>query len=108
MKERLHIWTSRDVRLAVPAVALSVLGDAMAMVALTLRVHASGAGPYAVAGLLLCFALPVVLTMGLAGSVAGGCSTGGTWTAPSAPSRNPTSPASTSARGISSAVASSR
>lgn len=45
-------------------------GDAMAFVALTLRVHASGAGPYAVAALLLCFALPVVVTMGIAGDLA--------------------------------------
>lgn len=57
-------------RLAVPAAAVSITGDAMAMVALLLRVHDSGAGPYAVTVLLICFSLPVVVTMGLAGEVA--------------------------------------
>lgn len=57
-------------RLALPALLLSLVGDAMAFVALTLRVHGSGAGPYAVAVLLLCFSLPVVVTMGIAGDLA--------------------------------------
>ncbi|NNM47919.1 MFS transporter [Knoellia koreensis] len=70
MKETLHIWRARNVRLAVPAAAVSITGDAMAMVALLLRVHDSGAGPYAVTALLVCFSLPVVVTMGLAGEVA--------------------------------------
>ncbi len=70
MKETLQIWQPRDVRLAVPAAAVSITGDAMAMVALILRVHDSGAGPYAVTALLVCFSLPVVVTMGLAGEVA--------------------------------------
>lgn len=70
MKEVLHVWRVRDVRLAVPAAGLSIAGDAMAMVALLLRVHDSGAGPYAVTLLLVCFSLPVVVTMGLAGEVA--------------------------------------
>ncbi len=60
----------REIRLALPALVLSVVGDAMAFVALTLRVHGSGAGPYAVAALLLCFSLPVVATMGVAGALA--------------------------------------
>ncbi len=60
----------RDVRVVVPAAALSMAGDAMALVALLLRVHDSGAGPYAVMALLMCFSLPAVLTMGLAGAVA--------------------------------------
>ena len=70
MKAIFQIWRVWDVRLALPAATLSLVGDAMAMVALTLRVHDSGAGPYAVALLLVCFSLPVVLTMGLAGEVA--------------------------------------
>lgn len=69
MKETLHTSWPRDVRLAVPAGAVSVAGDAMAMVALTLRIHSTGDGPYAVAVLLACFSLPVVLTMGVAGSL---------------------------------------
>ncbi len=70
MKAIFQIWRVRDVRLALPAATLSLVGDAMAMVALTLRVHDSGAGPYAVALLLVCFSLPVVLTMGVAGDIA--------------------------------------
>lgn len=62
-----RVW---DVRLALPAAMVSLVGDAMAMVALTLRVHDTGAGPYAVAVLLVCFSLPVVVTMGLVGHVA--------------------------------------
>ena len=60
----------RSVRTVVTASAVSTLGDAAVMVALVLRVHESGTGPWAVSLLLLCFALPVVLTMGLAGAVA--------------------------------------
>lgn len=60
----------RDARIMLAGGSLSTLGDAMALVALLLRVHATGAGPYAVTVLLLCFAAPVVLTLGLAGAVA--------------------------------------
>lgn len=60
----------RSVRTVVTASAVSTLGDAAVMVALVLRVHAAGTGPWAVSLLLLCFALPVVATMGLAGAVA--------------------------------------
>ncbi|MBK8728963.1 MAG: MFS transporter [Tetrasphaera sp.] len=71
MKRMFQEWREvaafRDARILLIAGALSLAGDAMAMVALVLRVHASGAGPYAVSGLLWCFALPVVVTMGLAG-----------------------------------------
>jgi predicted MFS family arabinose efflux permease len=70
MKERFQIFRVWDVRLALPAAMVSLLGDAMAMVALTLRVHDTGAGPYAVALLLGCFSVPVVVTMGLVGHVA--------------------------------------
>ena len=71
MKRMFQEWREvaafRDARILLIAGALSLAGDAMAMVALVLRVHASGAGPYAVSGLLWCFALPVVVTMRLAG-----------------------------------------
>ncbi|MEO6412390.1 MAG: MFS transporter [Pedococcus sp.] len=70
MKVMLQIFRIWDVRLALPAAMVSLVGDAMAMVALTLRVHDTGAGPYAVALLLVCFSLPVVVTMGLVGHVA--------------------------------------
>ncbi|AKT50632.1 MFS transporter [Arsenicicoccus sp. oral taxon 190] len=42
----------------------------MALVTLMLRTHDSTTSPYAISGLLACFALPLVLTMGLVGSVA--------------------------------------
>ncbi len=64
------LWRVRDVRIVVPAAGLSLAGDAMALVALLLRVHDSGAGPYAVMVLLMCFSLPAILTMGVAGAVA--------------------------------------
>ncbi|MGL5928116.1 MAG: MFS transporter, partial [Dermatophilaceae bacterium] len=58
------------VRVILGASAVSLIGDAMAMVALVLRVHGAGHGPLAVTALLLCFAAPVVLTMGIAGALA--------------------------------------
>ncbi|MGG5257750.1 MFS transporter [Phycicoccus avicenniae] len=58
------------VRTVLLAAAVSVAGDSAAMVALLLRVHDGGVGPWAVALLLGAFALPVVLTMGLAGALA--------------------------------------
>ena len=64
------IWRNRDVRIVVPARALSVAGDGLAMVALLLRTHDAGHGPAAVTALMVCFALPVVLLMGYAGHVA--------------------------------------
>jgi hypothetical protein len=70
MKELFQIFRVWDVRLALPAAMVSLVGDAMAMVALTLRVHDTGAGPYAGALLLVCFSLPVVVSMGLVGHVA--------------------------------------
>jgi predicted MFS family arabinose efflux permease len=74
MKQTLHnvavIWRMRDVRLMLTASALvtGVLG--LSIVTLLLRVHATGAGPYAATVLLLCLSLPAILTMGLAGSLA--------------------------------------
>ncbi|MBM6401778.1 MFS transporter [Phycicoccus sonneratiae] len=58
------------VRTVLLAAAVSVAGDSAAMVALLLRVHDSGAGPWAVSALLLAFAVPVVALMGVAGSLA--------------------------------------
>lgn len=65
-----EVLAVRSVRLVLVAAAVSVAGDSAAMVALLLRVHASGEGPWAVAVLLGAFALPVVLTMGVAGALA--------------------------------------
>ncbi|MBT9256694.1 MFS transporter [Phycicoccus sp. MAQZ13P-2] len=58
------------VRVLLLAAAVSIAGDSAAMVALLLRVHDAGAGPWAVSALLLAFGLPVVLLMGPAGTLA--------------------------------------
>ncbi|QIM22669.1 MFS transporter [Phycicoccus sp. HDW14] len=65
-----EVLSVRAVRTVLLAAAVSVAGDSAAMVALLLRVHGSGEGPWAVALLLGAFALPVVLTMGVAGALA--------------------------------------
>lgn len=70
---RTSIWHHRDVRLVVPARAIAIAGDGLAMVALLLRTHDAGHGPAAITGLMICFALPVVLLMGYAGHVADTC-----------------------------------
>ena len=74
MKQLLHEYAGvlavRQARLVLGASVLSMVGDVMAMVALMLQLHDSGHGPYAVMALLICFAVPIVVTMGLAGSVA--------------------------------------
>lgn len=57
-------------RLVLGASLASMVGDVLALVALLLHLHDEGHGPYAVSALLVCFALPLVLTMGVAGSVA--------------------------------------
>ncbi|WP_207022299.1 MFS transporter [Phycicoccus sp. DTK01] len=64
------VMSVRAVRTTVLAAAVGVAGDSAAMVALLLRVHASGEGPWAVALLLGTFAVPVVLLMGPAGALA--------------------------------------
>ena len=61
------LFRHRDLRLLLPARALSAFGDDVALVALTLRVYDSGHGPWALTGLLVCAALPVVLMAPLAG-----------------------------------------
>ncbi|MEO7267893.1 MAG: MFS transporter [Knoellia sp.] len=74
MKQLLHEYAGvlgvPQARLVLGASLTSVVGDVMAMVALLLHLHDSGHGPSAVMVLLICFALPLVLTMGIAGSVA--------------------------------------
>lgn len=72
MKEQLHksIWRHRDVRLIVPARALSVFGDGLLSVVLLLHVYDSGVGPWGVTGLLICEGLPLILLIGLAGRIA--------------------------------------
>ena len=60
----------RDVRLIVPARALSMFGDGLLSVVLLLRVYDSGVGPWGVTGLLICEGLPLILLIGIAGRVA--------------------------------------
>jgi len=77
MKQILHksrtanrsLWRHRDLRLVMPARALSYVGDALALFALMLRIHDEGAGTGGMAVLLAAFSLPPVLLMGVAGQV---------------------------------------
>ncbi|GAB3440701.1 hypothetical protein GCM10027517_15600 [Phycicoccus ginsengisoli] len=64
------VATTPGAAVVLGAGAVSVAGDSAAMVALVLRAHASAGGPAAVAALLVCFALPVVATTGVAGALA--------------------------------------
>jgi len=61
------VFRHRDLRLMLPARALSSFGDDVALVALTLRIYDGGHGPWALTGLLVCAALPVVLLAPVAG-----------------------------------------
>ena len=67
---RPSLWRHRDLRLVIPARTLSYVGDTLAMIALTLRVHDQGGGAVGIALLMAAFALPSVLMMGVAGAVA--------------------------------------
>ncbi|WP_185448569.1 MFS transporter [Kribbella qitaiheensis] len=73
MKQPLQtsIWSFRDIRLVLPARAVSYAGDSIALVALMLRVHDSGR-PGAVAALLMAFALPTVVMIPFAGRIVDG------------------------------------
>ena len=61
------VWRHRDLRLMLPARALSVFGDDVALLVLTLRVYDEGGGPWSITALLVCAALPVVALAPLAG-----------------------------------------
>lgn len=69
-KSRRSIWRHRDLRLVIPALTISLVGDALAMIALILRVDDQGGGTTGVALLMIAFALPSVLAMGVAGHIA--------------------------------------
>jgi MFS family permease len=73
MKQTLQnsIWSYRDIRLVLPGRALSFAGDAIALIALTLRVS-DGHGPAAVTALLLAFAVPTVAMIPFAGRIVDG------------------------------------
>ena len=54
----------------IPALTISLIGDSLAMIALVLRVHDQGGGTAGIALLMIAFALPTVLAMGVAGHIA--------------------------------------
>ncbi|WP_405062454.1 MFS transporter [Kribbella sp. NBC_01505] len=70
MKQTLQtsLWSSRDIRLVLPGRAISYAGDAIAMVALMLRVKEYG-GAGAITVLLLAFAVPTVVMIPIAGRI---------------------------------------
>jgi MFS family permease len=61
------IWRHRDLRLMIPARAISAFGDDMTLLVLTLRVYSAGRGPWSITILLLCATVPVVVLAPLAG-----------------------------------------
>lgn len=61
------VWRHRDLRIVAAGRAVSFLGDEIAIIALLLRIHDSGAGTTGVAALLLAAALPTVLLAPWAG-----------------------------------------
>lgn len=68
---QISIWSFRDIRLVLPARAVSYAGDSIALVALMLRVSKDG-GPGAITALLLAFALPTVVMIPFAGRIVDG------------------------------------
>lgn len=73
MKQTLQtsIWSHRDIRLVLPARALSYAGDSIALIALMLRVS-DGHGAAAITALLLAFAVPTVAMIPFAGRIVDG------------------------------------
>lgn len=65
------MWSHRDIRLVLPARALSYAGDSIALIALMLRVSEHG-GPGAMTALLLAFAVPTVVMTPFAGRIVDG------------------------------------
>jgi MFS family permease len=75
MKQMLHtfaggsIWRHRDLRLMIPARALSSFGDDVALVVLLLSVYGAGLGPWSITALLACAAVPLVVLAPVAGRI---------------------------------------
>jgi MFS family permease len=61
------IWRHRDLRIMLPARAVSAFGDDLALLVLTLRVYSDGRGPWSITLLLLCATVPVVALAPVAG-----------------------------------------
>src|SRR4029453_18838646 len=60
-------WRHRDLRLMIPARAISAFGDDMALLVLTLRVYGEGRGPWSITILLVCATVPIVVLAPVAG-----------------------------------------
>jgi MFS family permease len=74
MKRSLQVsslWAYRDMRLVLPGRAVSMAGDAIAMLALSLRVSEQG-GPASMTMLWLAFSVPLVLMIPVAGRIVDG------------------------------------
>lgn len=69
-QELREVLAGRRARLLLAGLALSVVGDGAAKIALLLRVHDAGAGSAGLAVMLALFVLPVVLLVGVAGALA--------------------------------------
>ena len=67
---RASLWRLREIRIVVPARAISVLGDGMLAIVLLLYLQGSGAGVWSITALLAAEALPIALMMGVAGRIA--------------------------------------
>jgi MFS family permease len=67
LHDYLTIWRHRDLRVMIPARAISAFGDDMALLVLVLRVYADGRGPWSITILLLCATVPVVVLAPVAG-----------------------------------------
>ncbi len=67
LHDYLSIWRHRDLRVMIPARAISAFGDDMALLVLTLRVYADGRGPWSITILLLCATFPIVVLAPVAG-----------------------------------------
>jgi MFS family permease len=70
LQESGSIWGLPDIRVILPARALSTAGSALTMVAAVLHLHGTGSGPVVIAALMACVAIPTIATMGVAGHVA--------------------------------------
>lgn len=66
---QISIWSFPDLRLVLPARALSYAGDSIALIALMLRVSESGGGAASMTALLLAFAVPIVVMIPIAGRI---------------------------------------
>ncbi|MFC6715773.1 MFS transporter [Branchiibius cervicis] len=65
-----HLFRNRDTVAMLSGRTISVFGDAVLDVVLLLHVHDSGRGGFAIAALMACEALPLVLLMSVAGRIA--------------------------------------